>query len=51
VLSDVSFTAPERSVKARAEGQEFADVTIDREYVEGRIQPLLKKQDLSRYML
>ena len=51
VLSEASFAAPESSAKARADGHALSELMIDREYVEARIQPLLKKQDLSRYML
>lgn len=42
VLEEISFTAPELSAR---------EVTIDREYVHGRLDPILKDEDLSRYIL
>jgi ATP-dependent HslUV protease ATP-binding subunit HslU len=42
LLDEVSFSAPEMS------GQ---TVTIDAEYVRSRLEPILKDQDLSRYIL
>lgn len=42
VLEDISFTAPEMTER---------EVTIDREYVHHRLDPILKDEDLSRYIL
>jgi ATP-dependent HslUV protease ATP-binding subunit HslU len=42
VLEEISFTAPELAAR---------DVTIDREYVHSRLDPILKDEDLSRYIL
>jgi ATP-dependent HslUV protease ATP-binding subunit HslU len=42
VLEEISFTAPELTAR---------EVTIDREYVHSRLDPILKDEDLSRYIL
>lgn len=47
----VSFDAPERAAAARGEGQEKHTFVVDEEYVRAKMAELLKKQDLSRYVL
>ena len=42
LLEEVSFTAPD------LKGQK---ITVTPEYIEGRLENLLKNQDLSRYIL
>ncbi|KAG2439719.1 hypothetical protein HYH02_010598 [Chlamydomonas schloesseri] len=51
VLADISFTAPERAAEARAAGLDAYEYVVDEALVHSRLDDLLKKQDLSRYVL
>lgn len=51
LLEEVSFSAPERSAAAAAEGLERATYVVDREEVSQKVRGLLAKQDLSKYIL
>lgn len=51
VLADISFTAPELAAAARAEGQEWAQVVVEKQQVEDCMRPLIRNRDLSRYVL
>ncbi|GLC56041.1 hypothetical protein PLESTB_001058200 [Pleodorina starrii] len=51
VMADISFGAPERVAEARAEGRQTYEYVVDEELVHRKLDDLLKKQDLSRYVL
>lgn len=53
ILSEISYSAPERVSTARAsgQGQERVTYVVDEAQVDEVMAPLLKKQDLSRYVL
>lgn len=51
ILSDISYDAPERAEAAHSEGQDKFVFVVDEEYVRGKMAEVLKKQDLSRYVL
>ncbi|GIL69967.1 hypothetical protein Vretimale_10038 [Volvox reticuliferus] len=51
VLADISFGAPERVAEARKEGKQTYEYVVDEELVHRKLDDLLKKQDLSRYVL
>ena len=52
ILSDISYSAPDRVMAAAAEGREGPlQYEVDEEMVEEAMRELLKHQDLSRYML
>lgn len=48
IVEDISFEAPE---KARATGGGGVSIVVDAEDVQSKIEDLLKKQDLSKYVL
>lgn len=52
-MSEISYSAPERVSTARAsgQGQERVTYVVDEAQVDEVMAPLLKKQDLSRYVL
>ncbi|HHT9141143.1 MAG TPA: ATP-dependent protease ATPase subunit HslU [Candidatus Tripitaka californicus] len=47
LLEDVSFDAPELGGRATPDGE----LTVDAKYVRTKLQPILKDEDLSRYIL
>ncbi len=51
ILSDISFSAPQRAEEARRDGLERFRYVVDEAKVAEVMQPLLKKQDLSKYVL
>jgi ATP-dependent HslUV protease ATP-binding subunit HslU len=52
ILSDISYSAPEKVASAVADGQEGQlRYEVDEQMVEEAMRELLKHQDLSRYML
>ncbi|GAX81368.1 hypothetical protein CEUSTIGMA_g8799.t1 [Chlamydomonas eustigma] len=51
ILADVSFSAPEKVEEARKSGLERFHYLVDEKKVAEIMEPLLKKQDLSRYVL
>ncbi|EFJ44200.1 hypothetical protein VOLCADRAFT_95623 [Volvox carteri f. nagariensis] len=51
VLADISFGAPERVAEARREGRQTYEYVVDEQLVHRKLDDLLKKQDLSRYVL
>lgn len=51
VLSDISYTAPEKSEEARQSGQDSYKLVIDEPDVVQAMGDLLHKKDLSRYIL
>lgn len=52
ILTDISFTAPERAAAARGTGhQQRVVYTVDESMVQDCMQELLQKQDLSKYVL
>lgn len=51
VLADISFNAPERAEEARSQGQAMFTYVVDEAHVRKVMMNLLKKQDLSRYIL
>lgn len=48
IIEDISFEAPERS---SGEDGVSATIVVDKEDVRAKIEDLLKKQDLSKYVL
>ncbi|GIL59098.1 hypothetical protein Vafri_14052 [Volvox africanus] len=51
VLADISFGAPERVAEAQKEGKQTYEYVVNEELVHRKLDDLLKKQDLSRYVL
>jgi hypothetical protein len=51
ILSEVSYSAPELAEEAKRQGHEKCNVLIDDKQVHDILEPLLKKQDLSRYII
>ncbi|KAG2488959.1 hypothetical protein HYH03_012577 [Edaphochlamys debaryana] len=51
VLADISFSAPEKVAEARRNGQATYEYVVDEQLVHAKLDDLLKKQDLSRYVL
>ena len=51
ILEDISFNAPEIAKKAREEGENLYRVVIDKEQVIERVGELMKKTDLTKYIL
>jgi ATP-dependent HslUV protease ATP-binding subunit HslU len=51
ILADISFSAPEKVEEARRTGLQRFHYVVDEEKVAGIMEPLLRKQDLSRYVL
>jgi ATP-dependent HslUV protease ATP-binding subunit HslU len=51
VLADVSFNAAELAEAAAANGEVPLQYEVTEEYVMKQLQDLLKKQDLSKYVL
>ncbi|GLI62429.1 hypothetical protein VaNZ11_005048 [Volvox africanus] len=51
VLADISFGAPERVAEAQKEGKQTYEYVVDEGLVHRKLDDLLKKQDLSRYVL
>lgn len=51
IVDEVSFSAPELAAQAQARGQDMYQVVIDKEEVLSKMGDLLKKQDLSKYVL
>lgn len=51
VLADISFGAPERVAEARQQGSDRYEYVVDEQLVHAKLDDLLKKQDLSRYVL
>lgn len=51
ILSDISFSAPQKAEEAKKEGKERFTYLIDEAKVAEVMTPLLKKQDLSKYVL
>lgn len=52
VLADISFDAPDKVVEARDNSQaDRYTYVVDQEHVESCMAPLMKKQDLSKYVL
>lgn len=51
ILEEISFNAPELAKKARQQGEKLYTVSIDKEQVIERVGELMKKADLSKYIL
>lgn len=51
LLSDISFSAPEKVAAARAEGRDRYSFHVDEAHVEATLVPLLKRKDLSKYII
>ena len=51
IVEEISFAAPERAQEARRSGKEFYQYVVDKEDVVARVGDLLKKVDLSKYIL
>ena len=51
ILGDISYSAPEKVEEARKAGQERYQYVVDEAKVMEVMQPILKKQDLSKYIL
>lgn len=51
ILSDISFSAPQKAEEAKKEGKERFKYLVDEAKVAEVMTPLLKKQDLSKYVL
>lgn len=51
ILEEISFNAPELAKKAQQQGEKLYDVVIEKEHVIERIGDLIKKVDLSKYVL
>jgi ATP-dependent HslUV protease ATP-binding subunit HslU len=51
IVEEVSFSAPEMVAASRANGQERHVHVVDKEQVVEGVGALLKKQDLSKYIL
>ncbi len=51
IVEEVSFDAPELAAQARSNGDAKYVCVIDKEHVLQRLAPVLKQQDLSKYVL
>ena len=51
ILSELSFSAPQLAAAARADGRAGHKHCVDAAQVHSLMEPLLKKQDLSKYVL
>ena len=51
ILEEISFNAPELAKKAREQGTKLYKVVIEKQDVVDRVGELLKKVDLSKYIL
>lgn len=51
IIEDISFNAPDLASKARESGKEEHQQVVDKEDVSSKLGDLLKKVDLSKYVL
>eukprot|EP00891_Asterochloris_glomerata_P008600 jgi/Astpho2/8600/Aster-05080 len=51
ILEDISFEAPDKLQEAQAAGQQGYKYVVDKDDVKRRVEDLLKKQDLSKFVL
>ncbi|KAG1675865.1 hypothetical protein FOA52_001522 [Chlamydomonas sp. UWO 241] len=51
IVEPISFSAPDLVAQARAEGKERFHSVVDREQVVERLAPLLKRQDLAKFVI
>eukprot|EP01024_Parvocaulis_polyphysoides_P001309 TRINITY_DN10355_c0_g2_i2.p1 TRINITY_DN10355_c0_g2~~TRINITY_DN10355_c0_g2_i2.p1 ORF type:complete len:500 (-),score=82.88 TRINITY_DN10355_c0_g2_i2:237-1736(-) len=51
IVEDISFYAPERASEAQAQGKDKFITVIDKEDVVKRVEDLMKREDMSKYIL
>lgn len=51
IVEPISFSAPDLVSQARAEGKDRYHAVVDKEQVLERLTPLLKRQDLSKFII
>eukprot|EP01026_Neomeris_dumetosa_P054192 TRINITY_DN4868_c0_g1_i10.p4 TRINITY_DN4868_c0_g1~~TRINITY_DN4868_c0_g1_i10.p4 ORF type:complete len:136 (-),score=25.35 TRINITY_DN4868_c0_g1_i10:143-550(-) len=51
IVEDISFYAPERASEAKSQGKDKFITVIDKEDVIKRVEDLMKREDMSKYIL